>query len=160
MQKVISCLERVIGIFCALLLVIMSVSGLIQILCRYVLKISCAWPEELMRYLYVWITMLGMTLGVRTESLSAVTTLKEKLCEKNHTAYVIVWGIIWLVQVLFFGIVLYYGILYLHHGVAQSTSALKVSLRLFQAAIPISGALAVAFSLVQAAEFYQKEVRR
>ncbi len=47
---------------CVLLLVLMSAVVVIQVFSRYVLNHSFVWAEELVRYLMIWMVMLGAAL--------------------------------------------------------------------------------------------------
>jgi len=44
-----------------------------QIFFRYVLKSSLVWSEEITRYLLVWLTFLGFSCNVKTDSLPRIT---------------------------------------------------------------------------------------
>ncbi|MHB8158774.1 MAG: TRAP transporter small permease [Desulfocucumaceae bacterium] len=62
-----------------LLLGIMVVSGFLQVFLRYVLKAPIPWAEELIRYLFVWITLLGGAMAVRSKGHLAMNMLVTKL---------------------------------------------------------------------------------
>jgi len=61
-KKILNNLE---GYFCVGSLAVMSVVIFWQVVCRYVLKSSLPWSEELSRYLLVWTTFIGGAYGVR-----------------------------------------------------------------------------------------------
>jgi TRAP-type C4-dicarboxylate transport system permease small subunit len=44
-----------------------------QIICRYVFKTPLSWSEELARYLFMWTTFLGASVGLRYNSLPNIT---------------------------------------------------------------------------------------
>src|SRR5678815_2021951 len=50
-----------------------------QVLSRYVLNASLVWSEELARYLTVWLTFLGVGLGVRSGTHFGVTIILERI---------------------------------------------------------------------------------
>ena len=44
---------------------VMSAVIILQVFCRYVLRESLMWSEELARYLMVWVTFVGASIGVK-----------------------------------------------------------------------------------------------
>ena len=46
------------------LLVVMCIVLFLQVVCRYVFNSPLVWSEELARYLFIWITFIGMGYGV------------------------------------------------------------------------------------------------
>ena len=53
------------GYVCVVTLLVMSVVIFWQVVCRYILKSSLPWSEELSRYLLVWTSFIGGAYGVR-----------------------------------------------------------------------------------------------
>lgn len=49
------------------LFVIMTIVCFYQVLCRYVLKISAPWTEELDRYAMIWLVMLGSSWAISAD---------------------------------------------------------------------------------------------
>lgn len=63
---------------CALILFVMMSAMVVQVLSRFVLKISVPWTDELSRYMWVSITYLGAGIALSTDShveISLVTAL-------------------------------------------------------------------------------------
>ena len=60
MRKVLDILDKLILALLIIILSAMLVVGTMQVIWRYVLEESLSWSEELMRFLYVWATMLGV----------------------------------------------------------------------------------------------------
>jgi len=156
-SKFADTLEKIIAVFSSGILLVMTIFGVIQVVCRYFLKISTPWSEELMRYLYVWITFLGVTICIRSNSLSSVTSLVNKLSATNKPLYYVVSAAIWLIQVFFYAILFYFGLKYAAKGSGISTSAMALSMYWFYVALPVCSALSLFMSLVQAMEFITKE---
>ena len=61
----------------ALLLAVVVVIVLVQVFGRYILRISLSWPEELARYVLVWLMFLGVAAAAATRSQIIVDTLVE-----------------------------------------------------------------------------------
>lgn len=62
-----------------LMLGAMIVAGFSQVVLRYVLHSPIPWAEELIRYLFVWITLLGGAMAVRSKGHLAMDLLVSKL---------------------------------------------------------------------------------
>ena len=59
----------------AALLAIVVVIVLVQVFGRYILRISLSWPEELARYVLVWLMFFGVAAAAATRSQIVVDTL-------------------------------------------------------------------------------------
>ena len=61
----------------AVLLAVVVVIVLVQVFGRYILRISLSWPEELARYVLVWLMFFGVAAAAATRSQIVVDTLLE-----------------------------------------------------------------------------------
>jgi TRAP-type C4-dicarboxylate transport system permease small subunit len=61
----------------AVLLAVVVVIVLVQVFGRYILRISLSWPEELARYVLVWLMFFGVAAAAATRSQIVVDTLVE-----------------------------------------------------------------------------------
>ena len=61
----------------AVLLAVVVVIVLVQVFGRYILRISLSWPEELARYVLVWLTFFGVAAAAATRSQIVVDTILE-----------------------------------------------------------------------------------
>jgi TRAP-type C4-dicarboxylate transport system permease small subunit len=57
--RIIKYLESIETNMCRLLLVLMSVIVVVQVFSRYLFNYSFVWAEELVRYLMIWMVMIG-----------------------------------------------------------------------------------------------------
>lgn len=70
-----------------LLLVVMTISLFLQVFTRYILKSSLVGTEELARYCFIWLSMLGSSLCVSNNGHSFVSILNDSLSaegKKKH----------------------------------------------------------------------------
>lgn len=65
MKKLQSNFEKLQTGMTVLCLVIMSLSSLLQVINRNILKLPISWTEELSRYSMIWMTMIGTGISVR-----------------------------------------------------------------------------------------------
>jgi len=61
----------------AVLLAVVVVIVLVQVVGRYILQISLSWPEELARYVLVWLMFFGVAAAAGSRSQIVVDTLLE-----------------------------------------------------------------------------------
>ncbi len=57
-------LRRCVELVCAALMAAITAVVFLQVLTRYVFQHPFDWPEELARYLFVWVALLGAALGL------------------------------------------------------------------------------------------------
>ena len=77
MRRTLDIIDRVLCFVLVIMLSTMLVVGTMQIVYRYAIEQSLSWSEELLRYLYVWATMLGISLGIRRKSLASIEILSD-----------------------------------------------------------------------------------
>ena len=68
----------------------------IQVIMRYVFHHSLAWSEELVRYMYVWETWIGVSYAAHRGSHLRITMIRDKLPPKAKQAVEILVMIIWI----------------------------------------------------------------
>ena len=59
----------------AVAVAVMSTVVFLQVVFRYVFNSPIEWSEETARILFVWITLLGTYLGVKSKSHNSIETL-------------------------------------------------------------------------------------
>lgn len=132
--------KGILGLFVAVMFAV--VFG--QVFFRYVLNAPSPWTEELARYLFIWISMIGAAYGVKQQSHFGFEMLVKKLSPRmqtaGHYAVQLCMGI--LVFVLIF-----YGLRMLKIVSFQITPAMQIPMRYVYYSLPISGVL-MGFHLV------------
>jgi C4-dicarboxylate transporter DctQ subunit len=68
----------VIGIILTMLIVFVNV------VTRYVFHVGVGWSEELVRYVMIWITFIGMGIAIRTKDHVAIDFFVNKLGRRNR----------------------------------------------------------------------------
>ncbi len=86
------------GYCCAVMIAVMSIVVFLQVVCRFVLKASLPWSEELSRYLQVYITYFGTAYGIKTGAHLGIEAFTLLLPKKARKALAI------LVQVVSMGV--------------------------------------------------------
>ncbi len=71
--------DRAVGALCAALMAAITVAVCFQVVTRYVFRHPFDWPEELARYLFVWVALLGAALGVDRGAHFSIDLLTARL---------------------------------------------------------------------------------
>jgi TRAP-type C4-dicarboxylate transport system permease small subunit len=147
-------LEKILVIF---LLGAMSLIIGYQVVMRYVMRASLSWSEEVARYMFIWLTYIGISYGVKTNRHIKVDAAMY-IFPKKTRKYVIILG-----NILFLGFAL------LITKNSASVSAKILSLGQASPAVgvpmgfvymaPLVGFAMVSFRLVQSIYFEIKSLK-
>lgn len=118
------------------LFVVMVFSAVTQVFTRYVLNYSFSWTEELSRYTFIWLNLLGASICIKRGSHAVVTVLIDHLPG----------SIRWLAVILIDLLVLFGAFLMITQGVKvvsatmmQPSPAMHVPMGYIYLAVPVSG---------------------
>jgi TRAP-type C4-dicarboxylate transport system permease small subunit len=126
----------------AIFLGVMVTVAFVNVITRYVLKYSMAFSEELTLYLFVWITLLGVSIAFKEGSNMAVSLLYDRF---GRPARRILYIGAALCSVAFFAIFTYFGTLEVIDEINMRvmTEAMELPVWLFTISMPIAGALTI-----------------
>jgi TRAP-type C4-dicarboxylate transport system permease small subunit len=114
----------------------------LQVISRYTQLIpSYIWTEELSRFLFIWMVMLGAMVGVR-EGTHFDVDLWPDLAPKAHAALAIVSSLFVLVFALVF---VWWGIAFVRFGWDQSSELAELPMPYIFIAWPLAGVTWIAF---------------
>lgn len=115
-----------------------------QVLFRYVLHQPSPWTEELARYLFIWVSMVGAAYGVNTQAHFGFELLVKKMSPRMQRAghY-----FIQLCMGLLVAVLVVYGLRMVKVVSFQVTPALQLPMRYVYYSLPVSGLL-MAFHLI------------
>ncbi len=131
-------LEYIVGILFSVLIIV----TLLGVFYRYILNDPISWTEELGRYLMVWMTLFGATVGVKRG-----THLR---LDMNLFSFFPGWAVligkrlIDLCVMCFLFVVAYYGIRYCKVAQAYTSPVLGISMGYIWATVPLNGFLMLA----------------
>jgi TRAP-type C4-dicarboxylate transport system permease small subunit len=140
-----SMLARVEGWGLMFLVAVMTVVVLLQVIYRYLLSQPLYWSEELARYLFVWISILGATLSVQRRGHFGMDFFFRMFPEKGKRL------LIFLIYLLMGGVVLVLlvqGIALVQKTAAQLSPAMEISMGWAYACLPAGACLMVIHLLV------------
>jgi TRAP-type C4-dicarboxylate transport system permease small subunit len=109
-----------------------------QVVFRYALQQPSPWTEELARYLFIWISMVGAAYGVKTQAHFGFEMLVKKLSPRmqrvGHFLVQLCMGLLIFVLIV-------YGIRMVKLVAFQATPALQIPMRYVYYSLPVSGVL-------------------
>lgn len=123
---------------------IVVILGILQVIFRFVLKISVPWTEEMMRALYIYIVFFGLILVERENGEVRTTMLIEKLPKKAYH----VWETIVALLSILFNILVIVGCFQAIRVTNTTLSALpQISMKMFFYPMVISMPLMVIYQI-------------
>ena len=110
-----------------------------QVFTRYVTQDPLIWSEEVARYLFVWITLIGAAAGVRVHAHFGLDILR-RYVPRLRTA---LGALTMLIVAAFLGLLLYTGIAETRQAALQLSPALQVRMHWAYLALPVGAGLAL-----------------
>lgn len=111
-----------------------------QVVTRYVTADPIIWSEELARYLFVWITLIGAAAGVRVHAHFGLDLVRRHAPPLLRTA---LGALTMLIVASFLALLLYTGILETRQAALQMSPALQVRMHWAYLALPVGAGLAL-----------------
>ena len=151
-------LARGEGWVLATMVVIMTVVVLLQVIYRYLLAQPLHWSEEVARYLFVWISVLGAALSVQKRGHFGMDFFFKMLPDQGRRFLIF---IIYLLMGVVILVLLVQGIVLVQKTAAQQSPAMEISMGWAYACLPVGAALMAIHLLViiirEAAEINQND---
>lgn len=144
LDKVCSLVNSIYGGAALLLLTVLTCAMAVQVFTRYVLGASLSGTEELGRYCFIWMTMLGAGICVSSDSHAAVTILNDHLRGKVKGGHKISVDILIL---LCAALLLAQGIKMTVMTTRQLTPTLHIPMSVIYASLPV-GAIGMILNVV------------
>lgn len=129
----------------ALFMGLIVITMFAQVVFRYLLNNSLPWSEELIRFLFVWLTFLGGAIAIRDKSHIAVEFFVERLPKKFYRISRIISALL----ISFFTLaMIILGALWMFHSRELRSSALGLPVYLvLYGALPVTSLLGLYYSL-------------
>ncbi|SLM18536.1 Tripartite ATP-independent periplasmic transporter DctQ component [uncultured spirochete] len=154
MNKISTVLEKIIRFAVGVLLIVLSANVLLQILSREILHIQTVWTDEVARFSFIWMTMLGASLQVKKKSHFAVSLFSLKgTVRLLHS--LLVYALMAVLMVVF----IWFGYKYTIQGWSRYSTSSGIRMAWIFAAIPVGGLLML-FFIVELAIADIREARK
>lgn len=142
MEKIDKLIVKALYYACAALMFCMAALITAQVLSRYIAGSPLTWSEELGRYIFVWMSFLGMAVAIKQGSHVALDILVKKLKGVSQKLLMLLNNGL----VFFFGICLTVsGFKLVELGMRQKSPTLQLPMQYVYMVIPISGILLLYF---------------
>jgi len=139
----IKVLNKVLECIMAVMICLMVFGCVWQIVARFILRNPSDWTEEFVRYVLIWLTMLGVpyaygqdkhiSIGFVTSTFSKKGTLWDKIFIEI------------LVLVLSVGVLIIGGLMVTLNAAGQTSAALHIPVQLYYGGVPVCGVLMVIY---------------
>lgn len=140
MRKCLKILHRIEEVFCTFGLLFVTVVLFANVVLRYCFHSGLHWSDEIIRYVMIWISFVGISFGIRQDKLMAVDLILNYVGAGYQRLIRIINSVL---GILFGILILYYGIVAVSTMAksAQVSPALEVPMYIFYMTIPLSGAI-------------------
>lgn len=142
MKKVFHYFDASIKALLSILAIAMIVIGFLQVFFRFVVKSPLTWSEELIRYIFVWTTFLGVPVGVDRDGHASFDVLGKRVPQEYKSWYKI---FLLLLAGIMFVVFIVLGIPFSMKNLAQLTPAMHIPYAYVIAAVPTGGAVGVIY---------------
>ncbi|HLS66852.1 MAG TPA: TRAP transporter small permease [Pseudogracilibacillus sp.] len=146
MKKVTKGILIILYTLSVVLMATMLISVSLQVISRYIFGNPFTWTEELARYSFVWVTFIGMTIGVKKGSHIALDVLQRVL--KGRSKFIL--------QLINYGLLILFSIALMisgwhlyELGLRQTSPSLTLPMNLVYSIIPLSGLLMIYFVITE-----------
>ena len=144
MTSLLDASERILANICVMSFATMFVLGVVTVLVRFVLRSSLAFPDEMIRYLFVWLVALGTAIGIRRNIHAAIGLVVKALPGALQRISMIFAS---LCSMVFFSILIKKGYNVTTMEVGQISPALEVSMAWVYSAIPIGAVFCLLYTV-------------
>lgn len=134
-------IAKVVSIVAFILMLLMSTA---QILFRFIFNLPLGWTEELSRFMFVWATMIGISIFTRVRAHSTVDVLSMSIPEKFQKPLQLLVDVLCIV---FFAVIIVGGFIMVKVTMNQISPACKIPMGLIYLAVPVSGIIMLSMTI-------------
>lgn len=160
MQMIRNFVDKTIEFICIAFVGLMTVLVTWQVFTRYALKSPSAITEQLSKYMFVWLVLLGSAYVFGKREHMSMEFIREKFTGRMRISIEIIIELI--VMAFALGILVYGGYKNTLLTMTQQDSALPIKIGLVYAMLPVSGVITAFYSLCNiinfSKDFSKKEV--
>lgn len=118
--------------------VVMVVAVFLQVVFRYVVNHPLSWSEELARYIFVWASMLGASMGVKKKTHFCLDALLKMIPQPQRK---IIEAVLYTIMSVLLIVLVYFGTKFSSELYVQTAPGLNITMAIPYAAIPVGGLL-------------------
>jgi len=140
-------LNKILGGFLVFLMVFIVIAVLWQVFARYILNSPSSFSEELARYLFIWIGILGAAYASGQQTHLAIDILPPKLNETNRIKLRIGINILIILFCLTALVIGGGNLVYVNYDLGQHSAALNLPLYVVYLVLPLSGLIIIGYKV-------------
>ncbi len=122
--KVTKVIDKAEDICLVVMFALMVFFIFLQVIMRFVVGHSLVWSEELGKFIFVWLSWLGISIGERRNEHIKITLLTDRLSPKWQKVFEIV---AYLVLLVILGVIIYYSVILVEFQVKVKYAGIKIS---------------------------------
>lgn len=149
-MKIKTVLTKALNGVAGMSFIVMVVLTCWQVFTRYVLKNPSTWSEELVSYLFAWMSLMGASIVTSESGHMNIPVLDDRLNPQMRSYMRILHELIALLFSL--AILVYGGWQISRLAMGQMTSSLGVPVGIFYFVIPLCGVLNIIYTIINIAE--------
>lgn len=139
MKQLRNILDKILNVLTGISSLAMVLLVCWQVFTRYLLKNPSSWSEELVSYLFAWMSLLGASIVVGERGHMNIPIIVDRMGAKARKVLAIFAEII---AFVFAAVILVYGGMQITNlAMGQMTSSLGVAVGVFYVVLPLSGVL-------------------
>ncbi len=141
MRTIRRIVDAAVNTFMVVTFIFIFIVVLLQIYYRYIIGSPLVWSEELSRYVFIWVSMVGWVLATRSGTHIRITFIEERLPGPIRKAVQTVFRVCTL---LFLGVLAYWGADMASRTFGRSVVTLPgLTMGMVYAALPVSAILSM-----------------
>ena len=150
MKQLRTVLDKILSVLCGVSFLAMVLLTCWQVFTRYILGNPSSWSEELVSYLFAWMTLFAASIVVGERGHMNIPLVVERMGDKGRKFFAILAEVI---AFLFAVVILVYGGIQITSlAMGQMTSSLGLPIGVFYLALPISGVLNIIYTVLNIIE--------
>jgi len=139
--------DRYLGYVLVFLMVIMTADVLWGVITRYAFGSQADWTEELVRFLLIWVGILGAAYASGQKMHLAIDLLMPRLNEVGQRRLSVILNLLIIVFALTALVIGGFRLIYITQVLDQHSAALRLPMPLVYAVVPISGVLIIYYKI-------------
>ena len=144
MKKISTFLSKALELLLMVLLALLTLFTFAQVVCRFILKVSISWSEEIVRMTFVWMILIGAALGTKEWSHLSMEIFTDHLkARAKRRLMFVVYIFVFVIYALFF----YAGLQYCIKCVGKSAVTMRVPSNIVYSAIPTTCLIGMFFTI-------------
>ena len=138
--------DKILDYFAVILFTGVFLVVLLQVFMRFFLNSPLVWSEELARYMFMWVSLIGWVFAVRSGTHIRIALVADKLPVTAKKAVNI---INFLLTVIFAGIMFWYGVVLVGKNMDVPTITLFFTYAAVYAAVPFTMTFLIFYSVLR-----------